>query len=82
MIRFSAPLRELEARVPSSTGTLEADGEDHTLLRAGFDSLDFPLAYLASWDIDFVVLEPPEMRERVAVVADRLRRSAGAATEA
>lgn len=76
VIRFSAPLAELEARVPSSTGTLEADGDGHTLLRAGFDSLDFPLAYLASWDIDFEVLEPAEMRERALVVAERLRRSA------
>ena len=76
VIRFHAPLHELEARVPSSTGTLEADGEDHTVLRAGFDSLDFPLAYLASWDIDFEVIEPAAMRERAAVVADRLRRSA------
>ncbi|BBE23258.1 DNA-binding transcriptional regulator [Arthrobacter sp. MN05-02] len=76
VIRFSAPLQELEARVPASTGTLEADGDGHTILRAGFDSLDFPLAYLASWDIDFEVLEPAEMRERAVVVAERLRRSA------
>ncbi|WDF32342.1 YafY family protein [Arthrobacter agilis] len=77
VIRFHAPLRELETRVPSTAGTLEADGDDFTLLRAGFDSLDFPLAYLASWDIDFEILEPTAMRDRVAVVAERLRRSAG-----
>ncbi len=79
VIRFHAPLADLESRVPATTGTLEADGADHTLLRAGFDSLDFPLAYLASWDIDFEVVEPAAMRERAVVVADRLRRAGSTA---
>lgn len=75
VIRFHAPLADLQALVSSSTGTLEADGDGHTLLRAGFDSLDSPLVYLASWDIDFEILEPAAMRERAVVVADRLRRA-------
>ena len=77
VIRLHAPLQEVQARVPSDVGTLEADGEHRTLLRAGFDSLDFPLAYLAGRDVDFEVLEPEAMRRRAVVVADRLRRAAG-----
>ena len=77
VIRLHAPLQEVRARVPSTVGTLEPDGDHHTLLRAGFDSLDFPLAYLASWDMEFNVLEPEVMRRRAVVVADRLRRAAG-----
>ncbi|MBG6216675.1 putative DNA-binding transcriptional regulator YafY [Arthrobacter sp. CAN_A6] len=77
VIRFRAPLADVQQRIPPDIAELEADGEQHTILRAGFDSLNYPLAHLAALDLDFEILEPPLMREQARQLASRLQRAAG-----
>ncbi len=43
---------------------------------AGSDSLDAIALHLARLDIPFTPLEPAELRDRCAVLADRLRQAA------
>jgi predicted DNA-binding transcriptional regulator YafY len=79
VIRLSAGIREIEQRIPAEIAELTSDGPDTTILRAGFDSLDYPLMQLASLDVEFEILEPEAMRVRAAELAGRLRRASGRA---
>jgi predicted DNA-binding transcriptional regulator YafY len=63
-------------RVPPTVAVLEpADGG--CILSSGGDSLDMLAFHIASMDIDFTVLEPPELLERTAALAARWARAAG-----
>jgi predicted DNA-binding transcriptional regulator YafY len=74
-VRMLAPVEEVSLRVPPTVATLVADGEDTTLLTAGSDRLGELAGYLAMIGLDFVVLEPDELRTEVAAVAARLGRA-------
>jgi predicted DNA-binding transcriptional regulator YafY len=79
-IRIRAPVEEVARRVPPTVARLEADGPEATLLTSGSDHLPSLAGYLAMLELDFVVLDPPELRTELAAVAARLARAA--ATEA
>lgn len=71
-LRLHAGLAELADRVPQNAGALTDLGDGSTLLVTGAETLDY-LAIEALWlGVAFEVLDPPELRERVAVLADRL----------
>jgi hypothetical protein len=55
---------------------VEAAGERHCVLTSGSDSLDSIALHLALLGVPFTPLEPPELRDRCAVLADRLRQAA------
>ncbi|MEU1621554.1 YafY family protein [Streptomyces sp. NPDC005722] len=57
--------------------TVESTGPDSCVLRTGSDSLDALAVYIGMIGVDFEVREPPELVERLRVVADRLARAAG-----
>ena len=59
---------------PSSV-TIEADGPDACIVTAGADDPERMVFYFATVGADFEVLEPPEVVDAVATVADRLRRA-------
>jgi predicted DNA-binding transcriptional regulator YafY len=63
--------------MPPSVGVVEAAGDDRCVLTSGADSLDMLAFHIAALDIDFTVLEPPELIERVRALAARLSRAAG-----
>ncbi|WP_030546561.1 YafY family protein [Streptomyces albus] len=71
-----APAEAVAPRLPPTAGTLEADGEDTCVLRTGANSLDELALYVGLLDVPFEVREPPELRERLAVLAGRLARAA------
>jgi predicted DNA-binding transcriptional regulator YafY len=75
-IRIQAPVEEVARRVPPTVARLEADGPETTLLTSGSDHLPSLAGYLAMLELDFVVLEPPELRMELATVAARLARAA------
>lgn len=60
--------------VPPTAGTLTA-GEGGTILSAGSDSLDALALHLALLGCDFEVLDPPELRDHLAVLTRRLARA-------
>ena len=53
---------------------LEAIDEQTTLLTTGSDNLDSIVFHIGMLDVDFRVLEPAELRERMRTLAARLSR--------
>jgi predicted DNA-binding transcriptional regulator YafY len=71
-----APPEVVAEQVPPSVAVLEPTGDGDCLLTSGADSLDMLAFRIAAMDLDFTVLEPPELIQRVQALAARL---AGAA---
>lgn len=71
--------REAMARIiPASAATLEAIDDTRCLMRCGagqWDSLDSLAYWLMAMDVDFDVLEPPALQERLRAAAERLARN-------
>jgi len=66
-----APAASLVERFGSWIGTVVALDESSCELTAGADRLEDLAAYLAFLDADFVVTEPPELADRVRLLASR-----------
>jgi predicted DNA-binding transcriptional regulator YafY len=75
-VLLDAPASVVAAMVPSTVAVVEAIGERHCVLTSGSDSLDTIALHLALLDLPFTPLEPPGLRGRCAVLADRLRQAA------
>jgi predicted DNA-binding transcriptional regulator YafY len=76
-IQLHAPIARASALIPSTTGLLEEIDSDTTMLTTGADDLDLIVLHLARLDLPFRVVEPPALRERLLVIAERLRAAAG-----
>jgi len=72
-----APLAQMAARIPATAAQLEAvDGDaERCLLLCGAHALDSLVYWLIVLDVEFEVLEPPALRERLALAAQRITRS-------
>jgi predicted DNA-binding transcriptional regulator YafY len=75
-VRYDAPAEVVTAVIPPTYATVEPVNASSCILSAGADHLDHLAVYLAAVDADFTVLEPPELRELMAGLADRLGRAA------
>ena len=75
-VLLDAPAAVVAARVPSTVAVVEAIGARRCLLTSGADSLDSIALHLALLGIPFTPLEPPELRDRCAVLAERLHAAA------
>jgi predicted DNA-binding transcriptional regulator YafY len=75
-----APAQDVAERVPPSTGIVEAVDQRSCLLSTGADSLPFMAMHLALLGHDFTVLEPAELVDELATLADRLGRAYRAST--
>jgi predicted DNA-binding transcriptional regulator YafY len=71
-----APLADVARRVPRSVGTLEPIDEHSCELRSGSDWLGGLAVYIAEIGVDFEVLEPHELAERVRALGERFTRAA------
>ena len=71
-VALAAPLAAVEPRVPPTTGVLAAIDESHTMLTTGGDDLDGIVFHLLSLGVDFVVHEPPALREHIETLRRRL----------
>ncbi|WP_330176527.1 YafY family transcriptional regulator [Streptomyces sp. NBC_01498] len=77
VIRLHAPAAEAARLVSPSAGVLEPLDEHSCLLRTGAGSLDVMVVHLMLLGIDFEVVEPPELTERLRTARDRLSRALG-----
>lgn len=75
-VLLHTPLPTAAEYFPPTAGTLEAAGPDACVLTNGSDSLDAIVMHLGFVGFEFTVLEPAELRDRVRVIAERLRRAA------
>ena len=66
---------EVAERLPPEFGTLEAINGTSCILETGASSLDSLSVYLALLGMDFQVLEPPELIERVRWLGERFARA-------
>ena len=67
-----APLQTVAELVPPSTGMVEPAGDDRCILITGSDSLDGIAFHTATLGLEFTVLEPPELAERMRQLAARM----------
>ena len=74
-ILMHAPLAVLAERTSPSAGRLTAVDERTCLLHTGSNSLDELAVYVAIKGVDFDVIEPPELLDKIGELADRLRRT-------
>jgi predicted DNA-binding transcriptional regulator YafY len=71
-VELAAPLAAVVPLVPPTTGILEPIGDDRTMLTTGGDDLDVIVFHLLTLGVDFVVHEPPALRDHIALVSRRL----------
>ncbi|MFY9891350.1 MAG: YafY family protein [Streptosporangiaceae bacterium] len=76
-ILVHAPAETVAEQVPPSAGVLEPAGPDSCMLVSGSDSLDAIAVMVAMMGLRFSVLEPPELIERMRVLAASLAAAAG-----
>lgn len=72
------PLEAMARVIPASAATLEAIDETRCLMRCGagqLESLDSLAYWLMAMDVDFDVLEPPALHERLRAAGERLARN-------
>ncbi|MCC7635418.1 helix-turn-helix transcriptional regulator [Stenotrophomonas rhizophila] len=74
-IILHAPLATLRNQIPASAGTLEAVDEQRCLLRCGANPLGSVVYWLMALELEFEVLGPPALRERLRDAGQRLARS-------
>ena len=75
-----APAHVVAEQVPPTTGVLETADPQSCLLTTGADSLTLLAMHLATLGHDFTVLDPPDLVDELAVLADRLTRAHQAST--
>jgi predicted DNA-binding transcriptional regulator YafY len=77
-VLLAAPAEVVAAKVPATVAVIEALDEQHCRLSTGAHDLDAIVLHLASLDIPFTPLSPPELRPRCAALAARLTQAATA----
>jgi predicted DNA-binding transcriptional regulator YafY len=71
-----APIAALQRKVPATYGSLEPIDDETCMLHTGSDWLGGLAVYIAEIGVDFTVVEPPELVERVRDLAGRFARAA------
>jgi predicted DNA-binding transcriptional regulator YafY len=73
-----APLDAMADRISPLAGTLEHLDAQRCVLQCGSHSLGALAIWVAMLDVDFEVLEPPELREHLQELASRMNRASRA----
>ena len=68
-----APAEVVTGHMPPTVGTVEPIDAETCVFLCGANNLDEIVVWVALMDIGFEVHDPPELAERIAVMADRLR---------
>jgi len=74
-VEFHAPLETVRQKIPESYGTLTAT-PDGVLLQYQYEDLTSAAYYLMRLDLPFTIHQPPELRETLLQLADRMVRTA------
>ncbi|MGW0250620.1 helix-turn-helix transcriptional regulator [Nocardia goodfellowii] len=76
-VRFAAPAAEVRAQLPPAV-TIAPDGPNHCVAQVGSDTAQQLTLYLGLLDVDFEVLDAPELAAQLRATAARFLRAAGA----
>jgi predicted DNA-binding transcriptional regulator YafY len=76
-VLVQAPAAAVAELVPPTTGVVEPASDGSCLLTSGSNSLDALAFHLAELGYDFIVLEPPELIDRIRALAARLSYASG-----
>ncbi|MBO0809307.1 MAG: YafY family transcriptional regulator [Actinobacteria bacterium] len=76
-VTVHAPAAEVAARISPAVGLVEAVDEHSCVLATGAGRVETVAVYLGLLDLDFTVIEPPELAERLRLLAARYQRAAG-----
>ncbi|MEV6327223.1 YafY family protein [Streptomyces sp. NPDC051909] len=74
-VRLHVPLAEAASAVGILDGVLTAEGERSCLLRTGAPGLDAMVVHVSLLGLEFEVVDPPELADRVRTLRDRLSRA-------
>ncbi|MEU7001273.1 YafY family protein [Nonomuraea sp. NPDC046570] len=72
-VRLHAPAETIAERIPPTAGLLVSVDEENCVLETGGDSLHNLAGFLGTLDVGFTVLDPPELRDLLATLADRYK---------
>ncbi|HEX6326966.1 MAG TPA: YafY family protein [Jiangellaceae bacterium] len=75
-VTLHAPADEVAAKVPPPV-RIEPVDDSHCIMHAGSDTLDLAAIYIGMLDVEFDVIEPPELADRLRHLAARYLRAAG-----
>ncbi len=75
-VLLHAPLATVARRVPPASGTLEAVDEHSCLLHTSADWLGGLAIYIATIDVDFEVIDPPELTAEIRRLGTRFTHAA------
>ncbi|MFI5804242.1 helix-turn-helix transcriptional regulator [Streptomyces sp. NPDC051561] len=75
VLRLHVPLERAREVVGPSDGVLEAESEHSCLLRTGATSPDVMVIHVLLMGVEFEVVEPPELNERIRSARDLLGRA-------
>ena len=75
-VTLHAPADEVAAKLPPPV-RIESVDDRHCIMHAGSDTLDLAAIYIGMLDVEFDVLEPPELIDRLRHLAARYLRAAG-----
>src|SRR5690606_40840044 len=64
-VRILAPNDKIAPHIPARSGTLEAEGEDACVLRAGADDLTWVALHLGGVGAPVEVIDPPELLQEI-----------------
>jgi predicted DNA-binding transcriptional regulator YafY len=70
-VRLHAPMASLAERLPPAAGLLTPIDAGTTLFETGAESVENLVKFLTSLDVDFDVLDPPALRDRLRELAAR-----------
>jgi predicted DNA-binding transcriptional regulator YafY len=79
-VQFYAPLHRIKEKIPKGYGVLSETPEG-VLFETRHSNLADVAMFLTSRRLPFVALEPPELRDELLLLAERVRQSAGVAYE-
>ncbi|WP_141583398.1 YafY family protein [Actinomadura sp. WMMA1423] len=74
-LTMHASAEVVAGHMPPTMGTVKSVDEETCVLLCGANNLDEIVIWVGLMDVGFVVHEPPELVERIGVVADRLQAS-------
>lgn len=80
-IKCLAPSQVVSSRLPSAVD-VEPLGKNSCVVAVGSDSVQMLAGYIAMLDVDFVVIEPPELAAHLRTLAVRYLRAAASSAEA
>jgi predicted DNA-binding transcriptional regulator YafY len=70
-----APADEVAERITAAVGHVEARDAATCVLHTGSDSLESLAVHLGMLGVDFEVVDPPELADHIALLAERYARA-------